>query len=102
MVKAASRHQATRWRWWQKLSGLLGLAVLAGALAPSLDGAGRDGSLVAHFSQHLLLGDVAPLLLMLGLPPGARRALARGLGGLPEARGEVLAYSPRSSRRWER
>lgn len=83
----ASRHQAARWRWWQKLSGLLGLAVLAGALAPPLDGAGRDGSLVAHFAQHLLLGDVAPLLLMLGLPPRVRGALARGLGGLPEARG---------------
>lgn len=74
-----------RWQWWRKLSWLLGLLALAGALSPPLDAAGRDGSLVAHISQHLLLGDVAPLLLLLGLPPRARRAAAGWLASLKEA-----------------
>jgi len=43
-----------------------GVLVALAALAPPLDGL-ADRSLAAHMAQHLLLGDVAPLLLVLGL-----------------------------------
>lgn len=60
-----------------------GLAVLLAALLAPLD---EDGLLTAHMGQHLLLGDVAPLLLVVGLagpliffvlPPELLRPLAR-------------------------
>jgi len=76
-------------------AALFGAGVLVGlaALAPPLDDL-ADRLLTAHMAQHLLLGDVAPLLLVLGLAgplalfvvprtvlraaarPGPRRALA--------------------------
>jgi len=40
---------------------------------------GEKGSLTAHAVQHVLLGDLAAPFLLLGLPPGARRAVSRTL-----------------------
>jgi putative membrane protein len=63
-----------------------GVAVALGALASPLDRLAEERSLTAHMAQHLLLGDVAPLLLAAGLagplalfalPPRALRAVAR-------------------------
>ena len=64
------------------------LALLA-ALASPIDGLGEDYLFSAHMLQHVLLGDVAPLLLLLSLSrvmlrPVTRRlvAIERGLGPL--------------------
>jgi putative membrane protein len=45
----------------------LGLAVLAAALMSPLDAIGGGYLLSAHMAQHILLSDVAPALLVLGL-----------------------------------
>jgi cytochrome c oxidase assembly factor CtaG len=64
---------------------LLGVAVLALALVSPLDAAGDDYLLSAHMLQHVLIGDLAPALLVLGvrgplslflLPASILRALA--------------------------
>ena len=64
------------------------LALLA-ALASPLDGLGEDYLFSAHMLQHVLLGDIAPLLLLLSLSrvimrPATRRLVAveRALGPL--------------------
>ena len=63
-----------------------GVAVLTLALVSPLDAIGEDYLLSVHMTQHVLIGDVAPLLLMLGvrgplslflLPPPLLRVLAR-------------------------
>jgi cytochrome c oxidase assembly factor CtaG len=63
-----------------------GLAVLGLALVSPLDHVGEEYLLSAHMTQHMLVGDVAPLLLVLGLagplalfvvPRPALRAAAR-------------------------
>lgn len=64
-----------------------GLAVSVLALVSPVDAVGEDQLLAAHMLQHLLLGDVGPVLLVLGvrgplgvflLPPLVLRPLARG------------------------
>jgi cytochrome c oxidase assembly factor CtaG len=72
---------------WRVAGFGTGLLVLAAALSP-LVGSAADERLSAHMLEHLLIGDVAPLLLVLGLTrpllapllrlPGVWRA--RGLG----------------------
>jgi len=63
------------------------LGALLAALASPLDGLGADYLFSAHMLQHVLLGDLAPLLLLLALSrvmlrPATRRlvALERALG----------------------
>ncbi len=51
-----------RWRKWCYASGLLVLAI---ALSPPVDEL-SDQLLVAHMAEHLLIGDIAALLLVLG------------------------------------
>jgi cytochrome c oxidase assembly factor CtaG len=64
-----------------------GVAVSVLAVVSPVDAVGEDQLLTAHMLQHLLLGDVGPLLLVLGLrgpiavfllPPPVLRAVARG------------------------
>ena len=64
------------------------VAILAALVSP-LDGLGEDYLFSAHMVQHLLLGDIAPLLMLLALSrvimrPLTRRlqAVERGLGPL--------------------
>ena len=57
------------------------LALLAALVSP-LDGLGEDYLFSAHMVQHVLLGDIAPLLLLLGAlardhAPGHAAAVAR-------------------------
>jgi cytochrome c oxidase assembly factor CtaG len=64
-----------------------GVTISTLALVSPVDAVGEDQLLTAHMLQHLLLGDLGPLLLVLGLrgpialfllPPPILRALARG------------------------
>ena len=71
----------------QALAFAAALLALLAALASPLDGLGEDYLFSAHMLQHVLLGDVAPLLLLLSLSrvimrPATRRLMAveRALG----------------------
>lgn len=76
------------WRLWALAGGLV-LALVA--LLPPFDAASDDGLLQAHVGQHIVLGDLAAPLLLLGLPANARRALGRRL--------DAVALSPRGHAR---
>jgi len=58
-----------------------GILALVTAVASPIDGLGEDYLFSAHMVQHVLLGDIAPLLLLLGLSrvimrPVTRRAVS--------------------------
>lgn len=53
--------------WTHGAPFLFGLVVLVLALISPLDGLAQGGLLSAHMLQHVLIGDVAPALLVLGL-----------------------------------
>jgi putative membrane protein len=64
-----ARHLAARGRpvpGWRQACFLAGLAVILGALSPPMDDL-SDSLFSVHMAQHLLLGDVAALLIVLGL-----------------------------------
>jgi cytochrome c oxidase assembly factor CtaG len=92
-----ARHLAARGRpvaGWRQACFLAGLAVILGALSPPMDDL-SDSLFSVHMAQHLLLGDLAALLIVLGLTgpvmqpvlhtPGLRhlRALAHPGVALP-------------------
>ncbi len=77
---------------WRKLSFGAGVAVCVAAVLPPL-GTIDDELLVAHMGQHVLLGDVGPLLIVLGLTgPLLAPVLRSPLGGLRRLGHPVLAY----------
>jgi len=71
---------------------LFGLLILAAALMSPIDAIGDTWLLSAHMSQHILLSDVAPALLVLGL-----RAPILPLG-LPRAGLRIVAPGGRAGR----
>ena len=71
----------------------LSMVVLAAALISPLDRLGEDYLFAAHMAQHILLGDIAPLLLLLGLSRVIMRPATRRLHGL-ERRLGALASPP--------
>jgi cytochrome c oxidase assembly factor CtaG len=73
---------------WRQASFLAGLLVILGALSPPADRI-SDRLFSAHMAQHLLLGDVAALLIVLGLTGPIMQPVlhAPGLGRL-----RVLAH----------
>jgi putative membrane protein len=60
---AAKRRPVPRWRQVCFASGLL---VIVAALSSPVDDV-ADQLVIAHMTEHLMLGDIAPLLLVLGL-----------------------------------
>jgi putative membrane protein len=73
----------------QALAFAGGMVALLAALVSPLDGLGEDYLFSAHMLQHVLLGDIAPLLVLLGLSrvimrPATRRLMRfeRALGSL--------------------
>jgi cytochrome c oxidase assembly factor CtaG len=52
---------------WRKASFGLGLALLVAAFVTPLDAIGETRLFSAHMAQHLLIGDLAPLFVVLGL-----------------------------------
>ena len=75
--------------WPQALAFAAGMLALLAALAPPVDALGEDYLFAAHMVQHVLLGDIAPALLLLSLSrvilrPATRRLMRveRALGPL--------------------
>src|SRR3954447_7225856 len=64
-----------------------GMLALLAALVSPLDGLGEDYLFTAHMLQHVLLGDVAPLLLLLSLSRVIMRPATRRLMKLERALG---------------
>ena len=73
-VPAARREHAPAWRLACFASGLF---LLAASLNSPLETIAARYLLLIHLLQNGLIADVAPLLLLLGLTPGMRAALAR-------------------------
>jgi cytochrome c oxidase assembly factor CtaG len=65
------------------------IVVLLTALVSPLDGLGEDYLFSAHMVQHLLLGDIAPLLILLSLSRVIMRPLTRRLQALERALGPL-------------
>jgi cytochrome c oxidase assembly factor CtaG len=65
----------------------VGILVLVAATATPLDGLGEDYLFSAHMLQHVLLGDIAPLLLLLGLSRVMMRPATRRLQAVERALG---------------
>ena len=63
------RRRVPRWRWWGPPTFVLGWLLALGAVLSPLDRLGEQGSLSAHIAQHVILGDLAAPLLLIGLPP---------------------------------
>jgi len=65
------------------------ILVLLVAVASPLDGLGEEYLFVAHMAQHVLLSDIAPLLLLLGLSRVIMRPLTRRLMAVERALGPL-------------
>ena len=65
-----------RWRIWLFASGIV-LALLS--FTSPLDAVGEESSMAVHMAQHLIVGDIVPLLILFGLT----RPLLRPLLALP-------------------
>lgn len=62
---------------WRRISFYLGVAILVLALLSPLDSLGEEDLFYAHMAQHLAIGEVAPLLILVGLSgPMLRPVLA--------------------------
>ncbi len=68
-----------------------GVAALVAALATPLDGLGEDYLFSAHMLQHVLLGDIAPALLLLSLSRVIMRPVTRRLMGVERALGPLAS-----------
>ena len=87
--------------WLQAAAFGLGLLALFAALVSPIDRLGEDYLFSAHMVQHVLIGDIAPVLLLLGLSrvilrPATRRLMVieRSLGPLAHpATGLVLWFA---------
>lgn len=76
--------------WWRITLFALGLALIAGALNTPLETIAVHYLLLVHLLQNVMIADWAPPLLILGLTPVMRTALARLGGG-----GRALAFVAR-------
>jgi putative membrane protein len=63
--------------WWRAVAFASGLVLIAASLNSPLENIAAHYLLLIHLLQNALIADVAPLLVMLGLTPGMRDALAR-------------------------
>jgi len=73
----------------QAVAFAAGVTALALALATPLDGLGEDYLFSAHMFQHVLLGDIAPALLLLSLSRVIMRPVTRRLMRVERALGPL-------------
>ncbi len=78
--RAARREEGGRGAGWpQALAFAAGIFTLLLAMASPIDGLGEDYLFSAHMVQHVLLGDIAPALLLLSLSRVIMRPATRRL-----------------------
>jgi cytochrome c oxidase assembly factor CtaG len=78
---------------WRAIAFAGAMLALLGALVTPVDGLGEDYLFSAHMLQHVLLGDIAPLLLLLSLSRVILRPVTRRLMRVERALGLFLAWS---------
>lgn len=69
----------------------LAMLVLAAALVSPLDRLGEEYLFSAHMAQHILLGDIGPLLLLLSLSRVIMRPATRRLNGVERRLGALAS-----------
>ncbi len=77
--------------WVHALAFAGGMLALLAALVTPIDGLGEDYLFSAHMFQHVLLGDIAPLLLLLSLSRVILRPVTRRLMGVERALGPLAS-----------
>lgn len=77
--------------WLHALAFAGAMLALLGALVTPLDGLGEDYLFSAHMVQHVLLGDIAPLLLLLSLSRVILRPVTRRLMRVERALGPLAS-----------
>ena len=77
--------------WLHALAFAGSMLALLGALVTPVDGIGEDYLFSAHMLQHVLLGDIAPLLLLLSLSRVILRPVTRRLMRLERALGPLAS-----------
>jgi putative membrane protein len=75
----------------QALAFALAMIVVAAALVSPLDRLGEDHLFAAHMAQHILLGDIGPLFLLLALSRVIMRPATRRLHGLERRLGPLAS-----------
>jgi putative membrane protein len=75
--------------WARVASFAAGLAVLFVALCSPIDTLGEERLFSVHMLQHLLLADIAPILLLLGLTRAFMRPVVRRLRPVEESLGPL-------------
>ncbi|CAB4943110.1 unannotated protein [freshwater metagenome] len=88
-VRVRREHGATAAPVWRLCSYVLGLLTLLAALISPIDVLGEQ-SFTFHMAQHLLLLDVAPILLIVGLTKIILRPATRRLMNLERALGPLM------------
>ena len=76
---------------WHALAFAGSMLALLGALVTPVDGLGDEYLFSAHMFQHVLLGDIAPLLLLLSLSRVILRPVTRRLMGVERALGPLAS-----------
>jgi putative membrane protein len=77
--------------WLHALAFAGAMFALLGALVTPVDGLGEDYLFSAHMFQHVLLGDIAPLLLLLSLSRVMLRPVTRRLMRFERALGPLAS-----------
>ena len=86
------REEAARSAGWLHALTFAGATLaLLGALVTPVDGLGEDYLFSAHMLQHVLLGDIAPLLLLLSLSRVILRPVTRRLMRVERALGPLAS-----------
>ncbi len=90
--RAARREEGGRGAGWpQALAFAAGIFALLLAVASPIDGLGEDYLISAHMVQHVLLGDIAPALLLLTLSRVIMRPATRRLNGIERKLGRFAS-----------
>jgi putative membrane protein len=87
-IQRSAAHRPAR-DWWRAAAFSWGLVVLLIALVSPIDRLGEERLFSMHMVQHLLLADLAPILLLLGLSRAMLRPAVRRLRPVEEALGPI-------------